>query len=86
VRLDVRWTAGSDAARKYAAELVALAPEIIITDTSYSVAALLQATRSVPIVFAGVIDPVGGGFVESMARPGGNSTGFTAFEYAIGAK
>jgi putative ABC transport system substrate-binding protein len=86
-RLDIRWSAGdADVARKYATELVALAPDVALTDTSYSVATLQQATRTVPIVFAGVIDPVGAGFVESMARPGGNSTGFIAFEYAIGAK
>jgi putative tryptophan/tyrosine transport system substrate-binding protein len=86
-RLDVRWTAGGvDAARKYAAELVALAPDVIITDTSFNVAAVQQATRTVPIVFGGVIDPVGAGLVDSLARPGGNTTGFTAFEYAIGAK
>src|SRR5205807_2169372 len=79
--------AGSiDAARKYAAELVALAPDVIITDTSFNVAAAQQATRTVPIVFAGVIDPVGAGLVDSLARPGGNTTGFTAFEYAISAK
>jgi putative ABC transport system substrate-binding protein len=86
-RLNVRWTAGSvDAARKYAAELVALAPDVILTDTSFNVAAVQQATRIVPIVFGGVIDPVGAGLVNSLARPGGNTTGFTAFEYAIGAK
>ena len=86
-RLDVRWTAGSvDAARKYAAELVALAPDVILTDTSFNVAAVQRATRTVPIVFGGVIDPVGAGLVDSLARPGGNTTGFTAFEYAIGAK
>jgi len=85
--LDVRWTAGSvDAARKYAAELVALAPDVIVTDTSFNVAAVQQATRTVPIVFGGVIDPVGAGLVDSLARPGGNTTGFTAFEYAIAAK
>jgi ABC-type uncharacterized transport system substrate-binding protein len=82
LRLEVRWTAGSiDAARKYAAELVALAPDVIISDTSFDVAAVQQATRTVPIVFGGVIDPVGAGLVNSLARPG-----FTAFEYAIGAK
>ena len=75
-RLDVRWTAGSaDAARKYAAELVALAPDVIITDTSFDVAAVQQATRTVPIVFGGVIDPVGAGLVNSLARPGGNTQG-----------
>jgi ABC-type uncharacterized transport system substrate-binding protein len=86
VRLDVRWTAGSVDARKYATELVALAPDVIIPDTSFNVAAVQQATRTVPIVFGGVIDPVGAGLVNSLARPGGNTTGFTAFEYAIGAK
>jgi ABC-type uncharacterized transport system substrate-binding protein len=80
VRLDVRWTAGSVDAR------VALAPDVIIPDTSFNVAAVQQATRTVPIVFGGVIDPVGAGLVNSLARPGGNTTGFTAFEYAIGAK
>src|SRR5215472_840555 len=75
VHLEVRWTAGSvDAARKYAAELVALAPDIIVTDTSFDVAAVQQATRTVPIVFGGVIDPVGAGLVDSLARPGGNTT------------
>jgi ABC-type uncharacterized transport system substrate-binding protein len=87
MRLDVRWTAGGvDAARKYAAELVALASDVIIPDTSFNVAAVQQATRTVPIVFGGVIDPVGAGLINSLARPGGNTTGFTAFEYAIGAK
>ena len=79
VRIDIRWAAG-DAGRfhQYAAELVALAPEVILANGSQSVAALLQATRTVPIVFAGIADPVGAGFVESLARPGGNATGFTA--------
>src|SRR5262249_52258630 len=87
VRLDVRWAAGdADRVRKYAAELVALGPDVILANTSATVAALQRATRTVPIVFVGVIDPVGAGFVESMARPGGNTTGFTVFEYAIGAK
>src|SRR5262249_10858150 len=86
-RLDVRWTAGSvDVGRQHAMELVALAPDVIITDTSFNVAAVQQATRTVPIVFGGVIDPVGAGLVGSLARPGGNTTGFTAFEYATGAK
>jgi putative ABC transport system substrate-binding protein len=86
-RLDVRWTAGSiDAARKYAVELVALAPDVIVSDTSFDVAAVQQATRTVPIVFGGVIDPVGAGLVDSLARPGGNTTGFIAFEFAIAAK
>jgi putative tryptophan/tyrosine transport system substrate-binding protein len=66
--------------------LVALAPDVILADGSSSVAALQQASRTVPIVFAGVIDPVGAGLIKSLARPGGNATGFTAFEYAIAAK
>src|SRR5262249_2490118 len=71
-RLDVRWTAGSvDAARKYAAELVALAPDVIVTDTSFNVAAVQQATRTVPVGFGGLIDPVGDGLDDSVARPGG---------------
>jgi putative tryptophan/tyrosine transport system substrate-binding protein len=87
VRIDIRWSAGdSDRRRRYAAELVALAPDIIVADTSPAVAALQHAIRTVPIVFAGVIDPVGAGFVKSLARPGGNITGFASFEYAIGAK
>ena len=87
VRLDVRWAAGdADRIRRYAAELVARTPDVILAYTSPIVAALQQATRTVPIVFAGVVDPVGAGFVESMARPGGNTTGFISFEYAIGAK
>jgi len=87
VRIDIRWSAAdSDRRRRYAAELVALAPDIIVADTSPAVAALQHAIRTVPIVFAGVIDPVGAGFVKSLARPGGNITGFASFEYAIGAK
>jgi len=87
VRIDARWPGGdADRARKYAAELVALAPDVILASSSSSVAALRQATRSVPIVFAAVIDPVGAGFVANMARPGGNITGFTAFEYSLSGK
>jgi putative ABC transport system substrate-binding protein len=86
-RLDIRWAAGNlDAAHKYAAELVAFMPDPVFTDTSFLVAVLQQATRTVPIVFAGVIDPVGAGLVESLPRPGGNTTGILAFEYAISAK
>jgi putative tryptophan/tyrosine transport system substrate-binding protein len=87
VRIDHRW-AGGDAERyrRYAAELVALAPDVILATASPSVIALQQATRTVPIVFVQVIDPVGGGFVASLARPGGNVTGFTAFEYGMSAK
>ena len=87
VRLYVRWGAGDDELyRRYATELVALPPDVIVAVTSGVVAALQRATRTVPIVFAGVIDPVGGGFVRSLARPRSNSTGFALFEYAISAK
>jgi putative ABC transport system substrate-binding protein len=67
-------------------ELISLRPDVIFASTSRAVAALQKASRTVPIVFAGVIDPVGAGFIESMAQPGGNSTGFVTFEYAIAAK
>jgi len=87
VRIDIRWSAGDpDRRRRYAAELVALSPNVIIADTSTPLAALLQATQTVPIVFAGVIDPIGAGFVASLARPGGNATGFTSFDYGTSAK
>src|SRR5262245_60671350 len=74
------------AAARYAAELVALAPDVILADTSTVVAALQEATKTVPIVFAGVIDPVGAGFVVSLARPGGNTTGFTSLDYGTSGK
>ena len=84
VRIDARWTAGNAAdTRKYAAELVALAPDVILVGGGASIGELLQATRSVPIVFAFVPDPVGSGFVDSLARPGGNATGFMQFEYSL---
>jgi ABC-type uncharacterized transport system substrate-binding protein len=85
--VDARW-AGDDAElyRRYAEELVALAPDVILAGSSPSVAALQWATRSVPIVFAFVVDPLGAGFVNTLARPGGNATGFTAFEYSISGK
>jgi putative tryptophan/tyrosine transport system substrate-binding protein len=87
VRIDIRWSAGNaDDTRKYAAELVALAPDIILASTTPSAGALLQATRTVPIVFTVVADPVGAGFVDSLARPGGNATGFITFEYGLAAK
>jgi len=87
LRLDIRWGAGdAELFRQYANELVGLAPDVILANASVTVAALRQVTRSVPIVFTGVIDPVGAGFVKSLARPGGSITGFTIFEYAIGAK
>lgn len=87
VLIDYRWTEGdADRVRKYAAELVALAPDVILTTGGSHVGPLQQATRTVPIVFVQVADPVGGGFVESLARPGGNTTGFTVFEFDISAK
>jgi putative ABC transport system substrate-binding protein len=87
VRTDVRW-AGDDAEqyRKYSEELVGLNPNVILASASPSVGALQRVTRSVPIVFANVVDPVGAGYITSLARPGGNTTGFTAFEYSIGGK
>src|SRR5262249_39964933 len=72
--------------RKYALELVALAPDAILAGTGGTVPALQQATRTIPIVFAQTIDPVGGGFIKSLARPGGNTTGFTQFEYTLAGK
>jgi putative ABC transport system substrate-binding protein len=87
VRIDIRWGASDpDRSRSYAAELVALAPDVILASGTPSVMALLPATHTVPIVFANVIDPVGSGFVESLARPGGNATGFSMFEYGISGK
>ena len=86
-RIDSRWGDGdAGLTRKYAAELVALGPDVVMAISSPAVASLLQVTRTIPIVFAAVADPVGGGYVESLAQPGGNVTGFTAFEYAIAAK
>ena len=86
VRIDIRWADNSADSGKYAAELVALAPDAIFASTSMNVAALQRITRSVPIVFGSVIDPVGAGFVASLARPGGNTTGFSAFEYSLSGK
>ena len=87
LRIDTRWGAGdADRYRRYSTELVALAPDVILAASGAIVPWLLQATRSVPIVFAQVPDPVGTGFVESLAHPGGNITGFTNFEFSIGGK
>ena len=87
LQIDYRWAGGNeDDTRKYAAELVALAPDVIFASGSAAVGPLRRATRTAPIVFALVIDPVGSGYVNSMARPGGNVTGFTPFDYSIGAK
>ena len=87
VQIEYRWTAGApERVRNYATELVALAPDVIVTGGASYVAALQQVTRAVPIVFATATDPVGGGLVASLARPGGNVTGFTTFEYGSSAK
>jgi putative ABC transport system substrate-binding protein len=87
VKIEYRW-GGGDAGRvrRYAAELVALAPDVIVTSGGSTVPLLLQATRTVPIVFVNVADPVGGGLVESLSRPGGNVTGFAQFEYSLSGK
>jgi len=87
VTIDIRSFTGNSAdARKYAAELVALAPDVILATTSAAVAPLVETTRTVPIVFANVADPVGAGFVDSLARPGGNITGFVSWDYSISGK
>jgi putative ABC transport system substrate-binding protein len=87
VRIDYRWGAGDpDRIRQQAAELAALAPDAVLTSGTSTTAPMLQATRTVPIVFVAVVDPVGAGYVDSLARPGGNATGFTNFEYSMGAK
>ena len=84
---EARFTGGTaDRARAYAAELVAWTPDILLANTAAVVLALQQQTRSIPIVFAQVVDPVNSGFVESLARPGGNITGFVSFDYGMGAK
>ena len=87
VQIEYRWGAGdAERYRKYAAELVALAPDVILAATASVVAQVRRATQSVPIVFVQVTDPIGGGFVESLARPGGSATGFLLFEYGISGK
>jgi putative ABC transport system substrate-binding protein len=87
VRIDTRWTSGNAAEiRRHAAELAALAPDVILAHGASTVGPLLQATRAVPIVFPVIADPVAAGFVDSLARPGGNATGFMLFEYGISAK
>jgi putative ABC transport system substrate-binding protein len=87
VRIDYRWTAGdAERIRAYAAELVALSPDVIMTVGASHAGPLQRATRTVPIVFTAVSDPVGGGFVASLARPGGNVTGFTPYEYSMSGK
>jgi putative ABC transport system substrate-binding protein len=87
VRIEYRWGAGDlDRFRKYAVELVALAPDVIVATAGSIVGALQQVSRTVPIVFVTTIDPVGGGWVESLARPGGNATGFTSYEFSMSGK
>ena len=87
VRIDTRWATTNHAElRRHAEELVALAPDVILAPGASAVGPLLQATRTVPIVFPFVIDPVGAGFVDSLARPGGNATGFMSFEYSLAGK
>src|SRR5256714_258476 len=87
VRIDTRWaTANAADIRRHAAELAALAPDVILAHGTSTVAPLLQATRTVPVVFPAVVDPVGAGFVDSLARPGGNATGFMNYEYSLSGK
>jgi putative tryptophan/tyrosine transport system substrate-binding protein len=87
IRIDTRWVVGdADRFRRDAEELVALAPDVIVASSSLAVVALQQASRTVPIVFVAVVDPVGSGFVASLAHPGGNTTGFTNFEYGLSVK
>jgi putative ABC transport system substrate-binding protein len=87
IHIDVRWGAGNaDQFRKHAAELVSLAPDVLVAGSGAAMPALMQATRTIPIVFVLVPDPVGSGFVSSLARPGGNATGFMLFEFSLGAK
>ena len=87
MRIETRWaTANAAEICRHAAELVALAPDVILAPASPVVGSLLQATRTVPIVFTNVPDPVGAGFVDSLSRPGGNATGFMQFEYGMSAK
>ncbi|MGB8577170.1 MAG: ABC transporter substrate-binding protein [Pseudolabrys sp.] len=87
VRIDIRWaTANAADIRRHAAELAALAPDVILASGTSTVGPMLQATRTVPVVFPTVVDPVGAGFVDSLARPGGNATGFLLFEYSLGGK
>ena len=86
-RIDVRWNAvDAESSRRYAAEVVGLAPDVILASASAAMGALQQTTRTVPVVFVTIIDPVGAGFVESLARPGGNATGFALYEYTLSGK
>ena len=85
-RIDMRWPASTQEVRKYSAELLGLAPDVLLATGSAGLSDLLETTRTVPIVFVNVGDPVGGGFVESLARPGGNATGFSFTEYSVSVK
>ena len=86
MRIEARWASGDDGRLRQYAELVALAPDVILASGAVAVRPLQQATRTVPIVFAQVVDPVGSGYVDSMARPGGNTTGFTQLEDRLSGK
>jgi putative ABC transport system substrate-binding protein len=86
LRIDARWASANEEIRKHAADLAALAPDLILATATAAVTPLQEATRAIPIVFVSVVDPVGAGFVASLARPGGNTTGFTIFEYGISGK
>jgi putative tryptophan/tyrosine transport system substrate-binding protein len=86
VQIDIRFAVEPERIRKEGAQLTALAPDIVLANSSAGIGAMLQATRTIPIVFAVVADPVGAGFVNSLSRPGGNATGFTNFEYGISGK
>jgi putative ABC transport system substrate-binding protein len=88
IQIDYRWRGGEDidSERALAAELVALAPDVILSEGSRSIGLLIKATRTIPIVFINVVDPVGSGYVASLSRPGGNATGFAQFEYRISGK
>jgi putative tryptophan/tyrosine transport system substrate-binding protein len=87
VRIDTRWGAGdAERYRRYAAELVALAPDVVVANGGAALIALQQANRTVPIVFVNIVDPVGAGYVASLAHPGGNVTGFASFEYGMSGK
>ena len=87
LRIDVRWNAGdAELARSYAAQLIGLMPDVILAASTVNVTAIWQATRTVPVVFVQVADPIAQGFVASARQPGGNLTGFSLFEFSVGSK
>src|SRR6516225_11151002 len=87
VRIDIRWAGGDPAqARRYAEELIALPSDVIMASAQVALEATLQTTRTVPIVFNTIADPVGAGYFDTLARPGGNATGFIVFEYSLAGK